>query len=275
LSCEIQNKTIEAISELLGKIASFRPDAVHAIATEPLRLAKNGSDLIERIKKETGLDVTIVSQEEEGLLGFISGVSVSGVDPEKAISWDFGGGSFQITTKCEDLYFAYQGRLGRVPLKTALLQIQGKNGDLSASPNPISQQEADQAIQFMKENIKDVPQEILQKLHRPDVVILGVGIHPLWGMPNNTRFDVKRVQAELTDRLNLDDEQIRVKDSIPPERKDAAHYVVSNLIFAYGVMESLKIDQIQYAGTEGANAVGLLLSPKYWNKSKTEGANHA
>jgi exopolyphosphatase/guanosine-5'-triphosphate,3'-diphosphate pyrophosphatase len=249
------------------KAAPFHPEAYHAIATEPLRLAKNGDVLVERIKKETGVPVTIVSQEEEGILGFISAVSEADVDLDKAISWDFGGGSFQITTKCGDHYSVYQGRLGKTPMKNALLKIQGKEVDPMLSPNPISQSQAMAAIQFVKDSIQDVPIELRQKLNQPDIVVLGVGINPLWGMQQSTHFDSSRVLKELDCRLNLDDAAIRIKDSILTDRKEAFTHVVSNLILAYGVMEALEIPQVHYVGVQGANAIGALLSPKYWENS--------
>ncbi len=264
LSSDIQNKTVEAISELMKKATPFHPEAYHAIATEALRLAKNGDTLVERIKNEMGMSVTIVSQEEEGILGFISAMSEAHVDPYRAVSWDFGGGSFQITTKCGDHYSVYLGRLGKTPMKNALLKIQGKDLDPTSSPNPISKLQATQAIQFVKDNIKDIPIELRQKLKQSDVVVLGVGINPLWGMQKSTHYDINRVLQELNCRLNLDDAAIRINDSITADRKEAFPYVVSNLILAYGVMEALDITQVHYVGTQGANAIGALLSPQYW-----------
>lgn len=267
LSSDIQNKTVEAISELIKKAALFHPEAYHAVATEALRLAKNADTLVERIEKETGTPVTIVSQEEEGILGFISAVSEANVDLDKVVSWDLGGGSFQITTKCGDYYSVYLGSLGKTPMKNALLKIQGKDVDPMFSPNPISKSQANQAIQFVKDNIKDIPIELRQKLNDPNVVVLGVGINPLWGMEQSTHFDNNRVLKELNCRLNLDDTAIRIKDSIPANRKEASTHVVSNLILAYGVMEALDITHVHYVGTQGANAIGALLSPKYWKNS--------
>lgn len=267
LSFDIQNRTVTAISELMKKAAPFHPEAYHAVATEALRLAKNGDELVERIKKETGVPVTIVSQEEEGVLGFISAVSEIDMDLDKAVSWDFGGGSFQITTKCGDHYSVYQGRLGKIPLKNALLKIQGKDVDQTFSPNPISKSQVTETIKFIKDSVQDVPVQLIQKLNRPDVVVLGIGINPLWGMQQNTYYDNNRVLKELDCRLNLDDDAIRVKDSIPAERKEASAYVVSNLILACGVMEALNITQVHYVGTQGANAIGTLLSPKYWKNN--------
>ncbi len=268
LSTDIQNKTVIAISKLLEKAAPFHPEAVHAIATESLRLAKNSVDLVERIKNETGMAVTIVSQEEEGILGFISAISEAAVNPDKTVSLDLGGGSFQITAKSGNHYTVYQSKLGKTPLKNALLKIQGKDGDPTLSPNPITKSQAAQAIQFTKDAIQDVPASLLQKLNDPDVVVLGVGINPLWGMPQSTHFDTTQVLRELKCRLNLDDAAIRIKHSIPEDRKEAYTHVVSNLILAYGVMEALNITKVHYVGTPGANAVGTLLSPKYWKDTQ-------
>jgi hypothetical protein len=49
-----------------------------------------------------------------------------------------------------------------------------------------------------------------------------------------------------------------------------AAYRVSNLILAYGMMKALNIDQVQYVGTTGANAIGLLLSPQYWQTNEIQ-----
>lgn len=261
-SLGIQNQLVEAVSNLREKAAPFQPKAYHAIATESLRLGKNSDEIVERLERETGIPVTIISQEEEGILGFISALNEIDADRDRVVCWDFGGGSFQITAQNEDQFDIYQGRIGRVPLAVALLQIQGKEPPLS--PNPISKAEAVQTIGWIQDQIQNVPSEISQKLKHPEVVVLGVGIHPLWGIEDNRRFDRERLLKEIDDRLGMDDAGILAKDSIGPERKDAVSYVVSNMILAYGVMEALDIQQVHYVGTKGANAVGLLLSPHYW-----------
>lgn len=270
LSSEIQDKTVDAISELVKKAEPFQPEAYHAVATEPLRLAKNGQDLAERIENESGVPVTIVSQEEEGILGFISALSEADISPDRAISWDFGGGSSQFTIKCGDNCVVYKGKFGKIPLKIALLKIQGKDAEHTFSPNPISKSHLSEAIEFIKANVKDVPVEIRDKLNHPDAAVLGVGIHPLWGMLQNAHFGRDRILREIHSRLDLDDDAIRRMDSISVERKESSAYVVSNLILAYGVMEALDITQVHYVGTQGANAIGALLSPKYWKENDNE-----
>ena len=260
LSQEAQNQAVTAFKQLVEKAKMCEPEAYHAIATEGMRLAKNGPLLAERIKRETGVEVTILTQQEKGILGFTSAINEAEVDPEKAISWDLGGGSFQITTQCQGQFLVYESRLGKIPFKLALLKIQGK--DLSTqSSNPISEEEALEAVCYIQNQIHKVPEKICEKLQDPHVVILGVGIHPLWGMPNSDRFNLQRIYQEMCDRFDLDDMALSKKDGIS---KEAAIYEVSNLILTFGIMKTLGIQEVHYVGTQGALATGLLLSPQYW-----------
>jgi len=260
LSLAMQDQAVQAISELMQKAAPFHPQAYRAVATESLRPAQNSDEFLERIQNETGLSVRVISQEEEGILGFISAVSTAKVDPDKAVSWDFGGGSFQITTKLEDRYIVYQGKLGSVPMKNAVLKIQGNKTE---SPNPISQFEADEALRMIAKSLEEMPEALRQKLQEPDVAVLSVGINPLWGLKDSTPFDRERLAQELKARLGLDDEAIMIKDGV---QKQYASRRVTNVLLVYGVMEALKMGQVHYVGTQGANAIGTLLSPTYWDE---------
>lgn len=267
LSSEIQEKLIQALLQLKRKVDPLCPVEYHAVATESLRLAKNAEALVERIKKETGVSVTIISQEQEGILGFISASQEVEENPDTIVAWDFGGGSFQITTKIQDRYVVYQGKFGKVPFKNTLLTLQGRDLLHHESPNPISRQQFQQALQWIQANMQDVPAEILYKLKQPDVVVLGIGIHPLSKMANNTIFDQQRVWQEIEKRLTLDDRAISIKDSLGACPDEYTPYVVSNLILTYGIMKALNIQKVHYVGKQGAIAVGVLLSPQYWNPS--------
>lgn len=269
-SPEIENKLVQAIKELIRKSEPFHPQSYQAAATESFRLAKNGYALVDRIKKETGLNITIIPQEEEGVLGFISATNEANVNPERVVSWDFGGGSFQITTKCGDQFCVYQGKIGKIPFRNTLLEIQGKDVNQTLTPNPIYKNDLYRALQFIKKNVQDVPAQILQKLLQPDVIVLGVGINPLWSMENNESYDQERVMQEIKKRLGLDDNAIMMKDSIDKAHKDSAAFVVSNLILAYSLMKTLNIHKVEYVGTQSANAIGTLLSQKYWKDCRID-----
>ncbi len=264
LSKEIQDEAIVVMKKQLEKAAPFQPKTSHAVATEAFRLAGNSDAFVDRAQRETGIGVTIISQEDEGVLGFISAASEAHVDPSKAVSWDFGGGSFQITTLHGQDYLVYRGRIGKVPLKMTLLKLQGKE-DVTLSPNPISEKEASLALAWIQDELKDLPEALRKKLEAEDTTVLSIGNNPLWGMSHSDHYDVRRIFKELYSRLDMSDEAIQSRDSL--EKKEAATYLVSNLILAYGIMHFLNMREVHYVGTPGANTTALLLSPKYWRKS--------
>ena len=69
---------------------------VTAVGTAVLRNAKNSREFIAIIKKQTGLDVSIISGKTEALLSCRGILSVLSPAPERAILFDIGGGSTEI-----------------------------------------------------------------------------------------------------------------------------------------------------------------------------------
>lgn len=269
ISQEIQNEIVNGILYLKNKAEAFHPQEYHAIATESFRLANNQEQLVERIQNESGILLTVISQEEEGILGFHTAVNKAKIDPNKAVTWEVGGGSFQITAKSETGYLVYRGKLGRVPMKNALLTIQGKSHDLV--PNPVSKDEAMQAIQFIKNLLSDVPKELREKILQPDTTVLAIGLNPLYFIePEATTFTAERLAKEIEARLNLDSAAIQAMSSNNNEadQKSLISCTVSSLLMAYGIMDSLGIQNVHYQHTPGGNASGVFLSPQFWEKEK-------
>lgn len=260
-SQNLQEHLVKAVEELMTEASAFNPAAYHAIASESFRRAQNGQELVDRLKEATGLTVTIVSQQEEGVLGFLSAINEAQSDPQKAVVWDFGAGSFQLTTLAEEGYVVYHGKLGKVPFKEALVQLKGKNPGHTLTPNPITILDIVRAIQIVEKNVCDVPPEIMKKLQQHDVAVLGIGIHPLWSMGNQDNYTRGGLIEEILARKGLDDCGLKMKD---PILKEPPPYIVSNLLLAYGVMKTLHIKRVKYVGKASANAIGTLLSPQYW-----------
>jgi exopolyphosphatase/guanosine-5'-triphosphate,3'-diphosphate pyrophosphatase len=267
-SSSIQNELVEAIENLMSKAASFKPDTYCAIATESFRIAKNAKEVIDRLFKELHLPVTIITQEEEGRLGFITAINDSGANPDQVIVWDFGGGSFQLTTQFNNQYEIYEGKFGKIPFKNVLLKFQGKEiSQIKAthSPHPISRKEFDWIVEYLQEQLKDLPEAFRKKLAQKEVKLLGVGIYPFYNKPEvHSYYSSIQLFKEIEDLLELDDQGIREKNHVPLDQEASVPYIVSNLILSYGILKVLGINEVHYVGTPSANAVGLLLSPEYW-----------
>ena len=68
-----------------------------AVGTSASRDARNRSELVRYVKRETGLDYRILSGEEEALLTSIGALSGLAWTPDKAVIVDIGGGSTELT----------------------------------------------------------------------------------------------------------------------------------------------------------------------------------
>ena len=85
----------EAITLFAGIAALNGAASPEILATSAVRDAKNGSELVERVRERTGLGMRLISGEEEAALGFRGALSaVGGVGPVLIV--DLGGGSAQL-----------------------------------------------------------------------------------------------------------------------------------------------------------------------------------
>jgi exopolyphosphatase/guanosine-5'-triphosphate,3'-diphosphate pyrophosphatase len=89
----------DAIS-LFAQLAALNGAPQPAVlATSAVRDAKNGRVLVEKVLEKTGLEMRLISGDEEGLLGFRGAVSALGPDfswDTPALVVDLGGGSAQL-----------------------------------------------------------------------------------------------------------------------------------------------------------------------------------
>jgi hypothetical protein len=122
-------------------------------------------------------------------------------------------------------------------------------------------------MEDLKIELKDMPNEIFEKLKNSETVFLNVGINPLGKIGNPTVYDESQLLKEINLRLNSSDQFINTTIAYEENRPDAPFVIVSNLILSYGLLQSLGVKKVRYAGTTSANAVGTLLSPQYWTKT--------
>lgn len=98
-----ESKTDRLVTALRGFSELIKAYGVHAykaVATSAMRDAKNGAEIIERIKKESGLQVEIIDGKNEAALVFSNHIEEL-LNPKYAYLYiDVGGGSTELT-----LYF--------------------------------------------------------------------------------------------------------------------------------------------------------------------------
>ena len=108
---------------------SFKADKIIVVATSAARDARNQSEFLHRLKRESGVDVHVISGKEEArliYLGVASGINLSG----NALFIDIGGGSTELVIGDEKGYqFLDSLKLGAIRL--TMLQLDGIDGPIS------------------------------------------------------------------------------------------------------------------------------------------------
>lgn len=100
ISEEKSNRLVTALRGFSELIKAYGVQAHRAVATSAMRDASNGTEIIERVKKETGLNVEIIDGKLEANLVFSNHIEEL-INPKHAYLYiDVGGGSTELT-----LYF--------------------------------------------------------------------------------------------------------------------------------------------------------------------------
>lgn len=96
LAADAMDRAVEALKVCAGKLEN-RPARRHRlIATEACRSARNGAEFLDRVFRETGLQLEIVTRETEARLAVAGCSSLVGRDTDGLVLFDIGGGSSEI-----------------------------------------------------------------------------------------------------------------------------------------------------------------------------------
>lgn len=102
LSDKGANALLEAVTS--AKEAARRLDVDHllAFATSAIREARNGEKVLERVRKETGVALSVLSGEDEARLTFLAVRRWFGWSAGRLLCLDIGGGSLEIAVGVDE-----------------------------------------------------------------------------------------------------------------------------------------------------------------------------
>ncbi len=107
----------EAFLRFRKTIGDLMVTRVRAVATSAMREARNSDVLIDRIARETGIVVEVISGEEESRLIHLAVGKVLDLSGKRAILVDIGGGSVEVTLSDDDNIVSSESyRMGTVRL---------------------------------------------------------------------------------------------------------------------------------------------------------------
>ncbi|AQS41840.1 MAG: Exopolyphosphatase [Candidatus Tokpelaia hoelldobleri] len=96
LSSEAMGRAIAALKICRERLEQADISHQRLIATEACRLADNGAEFIERVRKETGLQLEVVDRETEARLAVSGCGTLVEQETEAVVLFDIGGGSSEI-----------------------------------------------------------------------------------------------------------------------------------------------------------------------------------
>lgn len=96
LSQEAMDRAVEALGVCADKMRRRGVTHARTIATEACRMASNGPEFIERVKRETGITLDVVSPEDEAKLAVAGCAPLLCPQTGSALVFDIGGGSTEL-----------------------------------------------------------------------------------------------------------------------------------------------------------------------------------
>ncbi len=96
LSEDAMKRTIAALKACQKKLEKYKISSARFVATEACRRAGNSDAFIRRVRDEAGIDIDIISTEEEARLAFLGCASLLAQGSHRAVVFDIGGGSTEL-----------------------------------------------------------------------------------------------------------------------------------------------------------------------------------
>jgi exopolyphosphatase / guanosine-5'-triphosphate,3'-diphosphate pyrophosphatase len=102
MSDEAMDRAVEALSICADKLKRRNVVLARSVATEACRQAQNGAEFIERVRRETGIVLNIITAEEEARLAMMGCHALLEQGEGPALIFDIGGGSTELVLVSTD-----------------------------------------------------------------------------------------------------------------------------------------------------------------------------
>lgn len=143
---DAQQRAINTLKGFRNILDKEKVDQIYATATSAFRNAKNGRKLADKIKEETGIEVQIITGEQEAVYIFFGVNEALHLAEENALIIDIGGGSVEfIICNSQALLWKQSFEVGAQRLL-----------DQFHITDPISQENVQALLQFFDQRLKDL-----------------------------------------------------------------------------------------------------------------------
>ncbi len=256
-SADIQARADQTMAGLIAQARDLGSQRVLAVATQAFRTAANGEDLLQGWRERHGLEVSILTQEEEARLAYQLVVSRLGAATEHLLVWDIGAASQQLVWRdpVTQEWVHVNSDLASVTFRNHSLDTLGRPVGW-VSPNPISQVEADLLAAEVMAWLGPGRVDRVNSVTRQGFHVVGIGgVHGAslvnqMGLQPGEWVTRSALARTLAGQLGRSDEAIG---------GEYADTDVTNLILVNALMAHYGIDRYQVKGSDLTEAVLLAL----------------
>jgi exopolyphosphatase/guanosine-5'-triphosphate,3'-diphosphate pyrophosphatase len=198
-------RTVEGIAGMADEAKASGVEALAAVGTAGLRMADNRAEFLDAVRARTGIDVEIISGDEEGRLAYLAATAGLDLPPGSLVVFDTGGGSSQFT-------FGHgQGVDERFSVNVGAARFTER----FSLGNAVSEDELARALEAISADL-----ERLEGRRTPDALVaMGGAVTNLAAVKHELgTYDPDIVQGTVLDRAEID-RQIELYRSRPARER--------------------------------------------------------
>lgn len=231
----------------------FKVVKVRAIATDAFRKAHNAEELVQKIRQTTGINIRILSLEEEDQMDFFSALRATD-SSETSVIWDIGNESFQLMISAPTAGpLAHKGEFGSINFMEYLKEVVQNKPTHSLGPlSPMSAGEIHAGNTFARYLARRTPL-IIRKELKEQAKITGIGSVFQGGFAKDLTGNKKS--------LDIDGLQRFIQKQSSSRQINDLH--LANAILVLGFMEELEIGELFIS--DHNSTVGMLELSVLWH----------
>lgn len=152
------NRSISALNNFSKIIKEYDVKKIRAVATSVVRESKNGQDFINEVANKTGIEVEVISGDEEARLTVLGVLNSITAKPDNCVIFDIGGGSTEYVHIWDnEIVNLTSTNLGVVHLTEQYLKNEIETeGEISTLSQLVAQHLNEQLKSFKTSGIKEL-----------------------------------------------------------------------------------------------------------------------
>ncbi len=238
ISTEASERNVQAIVRMADEARRLECKEIVAVGTMALRMAKNSSDFVRSVKERAGVDVEIISGDEEIRYSYLAVKNGLGLSRGRMVIFDTGGGSTEfVFGKDSVVERRFSLNIGAIRFTESYF-----------TSDPVSQAELDAAILSIEQELEE-----LKSVPQTDILVgMGGTMTNIGGVKHKlAKYDPDIVQgseilkSEIKDQIDLyRSKTIEERKGIVGLQPKRADVILAGVCIVWVIMSHLNMKSV-------------------------------